>query len=183
MGCKAQLGISVSCGDLNFASGADKTFWLGYVSDLASNFSTAQTGFITSMSFKAYSGLVKFEGVKFSHQFSSEATKSAGGNRSIVHKAAIKLLALSTQDDVEVQKLIQAEDVFIVYRNNNNQFFIAGYGVGMSYDPGPVNSTGVGQGDDVSTTINLSGVESTLPLRFLVTDVATTVAYLDARVI
>lgn len=183
MPCKVQYGISNACGDLLFPGGADKTFWAGYVSDLSVRFSTAQTGVISSISFKAYQGLVKFEGQKFSHIFASEGQKAAGGNRSIVHRSTVKFLTLSTQDDVEIQRFIQAEDMFIIYKDNNDQFFISGYGNGLAYEPGPIQTTGQASGDDVSDTIILAGVEKTKPLRFLVTDVASTIAYLDARVI
>jgi len=183
MPCKVQYGIRNDCGDLIFPGGADKGFWVGYVSDLGTRFSVAQTGPITSISFKAYAGLVYFEGQKFSHVFASEGQKSPGGNRSIIHRSTVKLMTLSTQDDVEIQRLLQAEDAFIVYQDNNDQFFLSGYGKGLAYEPGPIQTTGTGAGDDVTDTIILAGVEKTKPLRFLVTDVATTIAYLNARVI
>ncbi len=184
MGCKARYGIRNVCGDLLFPSGADKGFWVGYVSDLATQLSSAQSGIISALpAFVAYSGLVYFEGQKYSHVFSTEGQKAAGGNRSIIHRSTVKLISLSTQDDVEIQALMQAEDAFVIYRDNNEQFFISGYRNGLAYAPGPLQSTGQTQTDDVTDTVILEGVEKTKPLRFLVTDVPTTVAYLNARLL
>lgn len=183
MGCKVQYGVNNVCGDILYPSGADKDFWVGYVSDLGTRFSQTQSGVISSISFVAYAGLVKFEGQKFAHNFSSELQVGAGGNISILHKAAIKLITQSTQDDVEVQRLCQAIDAFIIYQNNNEQFFILGPAKGLRAVAGPLQSTGQNMGDDITDNVTLEGVEKVKPLRFLVTDTATTLSYLNARVI
>lgn len=183
MGCKVQYGISNVCGDLLFPSGANKDFYVGYVSDLSTRFSNTQSAVISTINFKAYSGLVKFEGQKYAHAFSSEFTKAAGGNASFVHRAVVKLISLSTQDDVEIQRLLQAQDAFIIYRDNNDKFFISGYGNGLRGIAGPVQTTGQAAGDDVTDNVTLEGEEKTKPLRFLVTDVATTITYLNNRII
>lgn len=181
--CRVQYGISLACGDLNFAGGVFPDFYVGYVRDLSSPISTTQSGVITSLSFVAYRGLVKFEGQKFAHKGDAEMVKGAGGNLYYTHRFASKLTNLSTQDDVEIQRLLQAQDAFVVVRNNNDQFFIYGAKNGMSAVAGPVVSTGMAAGDEVTSTVTLEGAEPTLPIRFLVTNVATTVSYLDARVV
>lgn len=181
--CQVQYGISISCGDLNFPAGAHPDFYVGYVSDLSTPISNVQSGVISSLSFKAYKGLVKFTGQKYAHKFDWPVAFGAGGNLYWVHRGTVKLIALSTKDDVEVQRLLQAQDAFIVWRNNNDQFFISGYGQGLKGMPGDVGTSGVAAGDDVSDTIILEGAEKTKPLRFLVTNVASTVTYLEARVI
>lgn len=183
MGCKVQYGVQNVCGDIVYPSGADATFWVGYVSDLSTRFSTTQSAAISSLSFVAYAGLVKFEGQKFSHVFSSETQVGAGGNISYLHKAAVKVIGLSTQDDVEIQRLTQSIDAFIIYQNNNDQFFILGPSKGLRAVAGPLQSTGQGMGDDITDNVTLEGVEKVKPLRFFVTDVATTISYLNARVI
>ena len=183
MACQAQFGVFNVCGDLIFPGGADKTFYVGYVGDLTTPFSLTQSGTITSLTFKAYKGFVKFEGQKYAHKYDWEYQKGAGGNGFYLHKATVKLIALSTQDDVEIQRLQQAQDAFILTRNNNDQFIIVGGGNGLSGSAGPLGSTGMAATDDVSDTVILEGAEKTKPLRFLVTDVAATLTYLDARVI
>lgn len=183
MGCKAQYGISNVCGDILFPGGADQDFYVGYISDLSVRFPQTQAAVISSLSFTAYNGLVKFSGQKFAHKFDWEWQKGAGGNGFFLHKATVKLIALSLQDDVEVERLLQATDAFIINKNNNGSFLIYGAGNGLQSIAGPVGSTGQAVGDDVSDTISLESAEKIKPLRFLVTDEATTVAYLNARVI
>lgn len=180
--CRAVNGITMVCGDLLYPGGADKDFWVGYVSDLGTKISNAQTGDISSLSFKAYMGLVKFEGAKLAHVFSSEIQVGAGRNIAIVHRAAIKLITQSTADDVEIQRLASSTDAFIVYRNNNDQFFILGPTKGLTVAAGPLQSTGQNVGDDVSDNLILEGAEKTKPLRFFSSSVATTEALLDSYV-
>jgi hypothetical protein len=181
--CKALYGISTVCGDNLFPGGADKDFYVGYVSDLSTSISLTQTGVISGLSFAGYNGLVKFSGNKFAHTFSWPWAKGAGGNGFFQHRAVVKLLPLSVQDDVEVQRLLQAQDAFIIYRNNNDKFFIMGASKGMTSVAGDLGTTGTAAGDDVTDTVTLEGAEKTKPLRFEVTDLATTILYLDNRVI
>jgi hypothetical protein len=63
--CKVVTGINNVCGDLLQASGVDKDFYVGYVSDLSARFSLLQTGPIASIQFTPYNGLIKLEGQKF----------------------------------------------------------------------------------------------------------------------
>lgn len=181
--CKVLYGISTVCGDNLFPSGADKDFYVGYVSDLSTAISLSQTGVISSLTFANYGGLVKFSGNKYAHKFDWAFNKAAGGNMSFTHRAIVKLLSLNTQDDVEIQRLLQAQDAFIIYRNNNDKFFIIGASKGLAAVPGELGTTGQTAADDVTDTVTLEGAEKTKPLRFEVTDLATTILYLENRVI
>lgn len=181
--CKVLYGISTVCGDNLFPAGADKDFYVGYVSDLSIPFSLTQTGVISSINFAGYGGLVKFSGNKFSHNFQWPWVKGASGNGFFQHRGIVKLLPLSVQDDVEVQKLLQAQDAYIIYRNNNDKFFILGASKGLTSVAGDLGQTGVAAGDEVTDTVTLEGAEKTKPLRFEVTDLATTILYLENRVI
>lgn len=180
-GCRVQYGIDLVCGDLLFPGGASQDFYVGYVSDLGTPISGAQSGPISTLSFIAYRGLVKFSGQKFAHKFDWALAKGAGGNVYFTHRGTVKLIALNTQDDVEVQRLLQATDAFIVWRNNNDQFFISGYGQGLTGMPGDVGTSGLAAADDVSDTIILEGAEKTKPLRFDAGSPASSLAYLEAR--
>lgn len=182
MPCKVSTGIRNVCGDIVFPGGADQDFYVGYVSDLSTKIPTTQAAVVSSLSFFAYAGLVKFEGQKLAHKFDWELQKGAGGNIFYLHRATIKLIALSVNDDVEVQRLAQGQDIFIINKNNNGVYKIYGAKNGMAAASGN-GTTGQAFGDDVTDTIVLEGPEVTKPLNFLVTDEATTKAYLDARVI
>lgn len=182
-GCKAQYGINTVCGDNLYPGGADSFFYVGYVSDLSTRIPSTQIGVVSSLAFAGYNGLVKFQGNKNANKFDWATSKGSGGNIAIIHRAILKLLPLNTQDDVEVQRLIQAQDAFIIAPNNNDDFFIFGAQRGLSLVPGELGSTGQTITDDVTDTITLEGAEKTKPLRFFVNDVATTILYLNNRVI
>lgn len=183
MGCKAGSGITNVCSDLLQASGADKDFYVGYVSDLGTKFSLTQSAAISSISFQAYMGLVKFEGQKFSHSFGHELVKGAGGSISYKHMATVKLMPLSTQDDVEIQRLSQAQDAFFIMQGNNEDFYIIGPSKGLTAVPGAMRTSGVAAGEDVATSLSFEGNEKVVPLRFsLGTTQAAIISYLDGLV-
>lgn len=164
--CKAVTGINNVCGDLLQASGVDKDFYVGYISDLSARFSLTQTGPIAVITFIPYNGLIKFEGQKYAHKFDHELAVGQGGSISFLHKALIKTMALSTQDDVELQRLAQAQDMFIINSDNNENIMIYAPSKGFSAVSGPIGTTGQKEGEDVSDTLNFIASEKVLPLRF-----------------
>jgi hypothetical protein len=181
--CKVVTGINNVCGDLLKASGVDKDFWAGYVSDLSVRFSLTQTGPIASIQFVPYNGLIKFEGQKFAHKFDTELVVAAGGGISYTHKAQVKLINQSTQDDVELQRLTQAQDMFIVMQDNNENLFIYAPSKGFNAAAGPLVTTGQAAGEDTSATVNLIGSEKVMPLRFtLGGTIAADIAYLNGLI-
>lgn len=181
--CKVVTGINNVCGDLLQASGVDKDFWVGYVSDLSVRFSTTQTAAIASIQFIPYNGLIKFEGQKFAHKFDHEVTVGPGGSISYTHKGMVKLMALSTADDVEIQRLTQAQDMFIITQDNNENFFIYAPSKGFQAVTGPIKTTGQAAGEDVASTVSFIGNEKVLPLRFsLGSTTSAIVTYLDSLI-
>lgn len=164
--CRVITGVNVVCGDLLQASGVDKDFYVGYCSDLSIRFSLLQTGPIAAITFIPYNGLVKFEGSKYAHKFDHELAVAPGGTISFTHKAMVKLMLMSTQDDLEFQRLAQAQDAFIVSADNNENFFIYAPSKGFSAVSGPIGTTGQKEGEDLSDTLNMVGSEKVLPLRF-----------------
>lgn len=181
--CKVVTGINNVCSDLLQASGVDKDFWVGYVSDLGTRISLTQTGPISSLSFVAYTGLVKFEGQKYSHKGDRELLVAAGGSISYAHKVMVKLMTLNTTDDVELQRLTQAQDMFVIMQDNNEQFFIYGPSKGLQAVAGVISTTGVAAGEDTASTVNLLGTEKVLPLRFdRGSGVSANISYLDGLV-
>lgn len=181
--CKVVTGINNVCGDLLQASGVDKDFWVGYVSDLSVRFSLSQTAPISSIQFIPYNGLIKFEGQKFAHKFDHEVTIGAGGGISYTHKGMVKLMALSTQDDVEIQRLTQAQDMFMVIQDNNESLFIYAPSKGFQAVSGPIKTTGEKAGEDVISTISFIGNEKVLPLRFTTGGtIAQDIAFLNSLV-
>lgn len=181
--CKSVYGINNVCGDLLQASGVDKDFWVGYVSDLSVKFSTTLTGAIASIQFYPYNGLIKFSGRKYAHKFDTDGGVAVGGSISVIHKAMVKLMNLSTQDDVEILKLMQAQDMFIVEQDNNEAFKIFAPTKGFSYVAGPIQTTGQADGEDVQSTLNFISSEKVPPLRFsLGTTTQANIDYLDSLI-
>ncbi len=176
-GCKVQYGVSNVCGDNLFPGGADKDFWVGYISDLSVKFSTTLTAPISSIQFYPYNGLVKFSGRKYAHKFDTEGAVAAGGSISVVHKAMVQLMNLSTQDDLEILRLMQAQDMFIIEQDNNEAFKIFAPTKGFSYVAGPIQTTGQADGESVLSVLNFISSEKVPPLRF--TTGGTTQANID----
>jgi len=181
--CRVVNGINNVCGDLLQASGVDKDFWVGYISDLSVKFSLTQTAAIANIQFYPYYGLVKFSGRKYSHKFDSEVMVAAGGSISYTHKGLVKLLNLSTQDDVELQRLTQAQDMFIIAQDNNEAFKIYAPSKGFSVVAGALQTTGQADGEDVLASLNFISSEKVLPLRFtLGTTTQANIDYLDSLI-
>ena len=165
MACKVTQGITNSCEDVTRVGGLGKTFWVGYLSDLDTQFSLAQSADITTIDFGAYGGLYRFDGRKFSHSYTTSLTVAQGGNKAYTQTFVGKLLSKTTADDLTLKTLALADDIFIVAQDNNQGFVILGAGNGLSASAGEM-TTGTTGDSDSSTTITLSGSETTQPLRF-----------------
>ena len=90
---------------------------------------------------------------------------------------------LSTRDDVEVQRLAQAQDAFFIMQDNNESFFIYGPSKGLTAVAGALRTSGQNAGEDVSTLITLEGSEKVLPLRFDAGSLSATLSLLNGYVV
>jgi len=140
MACKINDGLTTSCADKLRVGGLGKTFWIGYLSDLDTQISLAQSADISLLDFGSYGGLYRFDGNKFSHMFTCEPQKGAGGTVSFKQSFTGKVLSSSTADDVVLQNLSVGEDIFVVVEDNNRTFFILGAGNGMTLEAGTQTS-------------------------------------------
>lgn len=180
MSCKITTGLAFNCEDRVNVGGVSPVFWVGYLSELDTPFSTAMTADISQIDFGSYGGLRRFEGDKYWHQASSEFTKSQGaGSVSWKHTFIAKLIADSTSDDSALRTLSLGNDIFIVYQDNNQKFYILGAGAGLSVETDP-QTTGQTGDADTTHTVTLVGAERTPPLRFSLGSGAT-LAYLVSR--
>jgi hypothetical protein len=181
MSCKVTDGIDNSCSALTKASGLGKKFWVGYLSDLDTPFSIAQTADISQIDFGSYGVLYPFEGSKFSHDFTWEMATASGGSKSFNQAFNWKLMPDSTTDDANLQSLLIGDDLFIIVEDLNQEFFLLGASNGMTGTAGSGGSGGKEQGGDTADSGTLSGNEKTKPLRFrLGGGYAATKAYLEA---
>lgn len=179
MSCKVTSGIDNSCEDVLRVGGLGRTFWVGYLSDLDTPFSTSQGTDITSIDFAAYGGLYRFDGRKFAHQGSHELAVAPGGNKSFTQTFVAKLLSKTTADDATLKSLSLADDIFIIADDNNQGFLLYGAGNGLSVSA-YTQSTGQTSDSDTSTSVTLTGSETTQPLRFMLeAGYAATKTYLE----
>lgn len=181
MSCKATTGLSFTCTDLLKVGGTGPTFWIGYLSELATLFSLAQSADIGTISFTGYGGLRRMEGNKFAHSAGYTMNEIAGGNKNYTHTVAVKVVSDSTADDVTLQNFALGNDMFLIIPDNNQQVFIYGAGNGLRVSANTQNS---GQTGDSDTTyqVTFEGTEKTMPLRFaLGGGYSATIAYLTAR--
>ena len=100
-----------------------------------------------------------------------------GGNKYFQHDATLKLFSTSPADDDVIKDLMTATSVLIM-ETNNEEFLILGANNGMDLTEYVQNS---GQTDNSDTTDSLTfvGGEKNKPLRFFITDYATTSSTLE----
>lgn len=180
MACKIETGIVNDCTDLLRVGGISKTFWVGYLSELDTQFSLTQATDITAIDLGAYGGFRRFEGNKFSSSYGSELVVSAGGNKSYKQTFAFKILSNTTADDLTLENLNLGNDIFIVCQDNNKNFLILGAGNGLAVVTDTQNSGSTGDAD-ATDAVTLEGQELTKPLRLLITDYQTTLDFLVAN--
>lgn len=167
MSCKVTSGITNTCADLLKSSGLGKTFWAGYLSDLDTRFNLSLSADIGTIDFGSYGVLYRFDGQKFSHDWTSTLAVANGGNKSWTQVFNAKLTSGSTADDLQLQKLQVGDDIFIIAEDSNQQFWILGAGNGLTANEGTSSSGGKENGGDISDIVNLTGSEITpKPLRF-----------------
>lgn len=181
MACKMTSSISNACADLLKGSGLAKKLWFGYLSDLDTKFSLAQTADISQIDFGSYGVLYFIEGTKFAHDFTWNL--NVGPSKSYTHALNLKALPGSTTEDVQIQNLLLGDDLFAIVEDLNRQFFLLGPNQGLSATEAAGGSGGKEAGGDISDIITLtSGAEITKPLRFaLGAGYDATLAYLVSR--
>ena len=178
--CRVTGEIQADCDDLRRVGGVNKAFFLGNTADLS--YTSDGSGYVNSLSFgNVYGGLYKFEGKKKSHSGGYTLVKQVGGNTFFQHDNIVKLISTTPADDDVIEELAVA-DVFTILETNNREFIIYGIDNGMDMTAATQN-TGQESASDISDTLTFQGEERSKPRRFLVTDYATTLAYLEARVI
>jgi hypothetical protein len=176
--CVITSGISVSCDDLRRVGGLAKRVWVGNLDDLTNPIPTG-SAYVTDLELDTYQSFYAFESTKFSHEANFQAVKSDGGNVAINQTVILRLFNNDPTDDGVIEDLLTS-DVFVVVQTNNNEFFIYGAASGLGLTDA-TGGSGRQLGDSTVTQLTLTGSEKELPKRFLITDVQTTLNYLNAR--
>lgn len=178
MSCNITAAIGLTCADQRQAAGVQRRFWLGNLSDLSdSAFTIDGSGYVTAISFNAYAGLYAFVGPKKGHSFSTPAQIEEGANKMFLHQATVKLFSSNPADDEQIENLLTS-DVFAIFEDNNQEFFLLGGYAGMEVND--IQKTVPQTTGDTAFNVSLEGMEKKLPLRVLSTDYATTKALLES---
>lgn len=178
--CRVTSGIGAECDDLRRVGGVNKRFFLFNTSD--TSYTVDGSGYVNSLAFSSvYGGLYEFEGKKKSHSGGYTLVTQAGGNTFFQHDVIVKLISTTPADDEVIEELAVA-NVGIILETNNKEFVVYGADNGLDMTAGTQNS-GQEAASDITDTLTFTGEERKKPRRFLVTDYATTLAYLEARVI
>jgi hypothetical protein len=178
--CRVTGSITAECDDLRRVGGVNKRFWVGNTSDLT--YTSDGSDYVNGLSFgSVYGGLYEFEGKKKSHSGGWTLVKQVGGNTFFQHDAVVKLISTTPADDEVIEELSVA-DVFIILETNNNEFIIYGIDNGLDMTAGSQNS-GAESASDITDTLTFQGEERRKPRRFLVSNYANTLSYLEALVI
>lgn len=176
-------GLEASCDALNKIGGVKKRAYVGQLSQLDS-YSTDGSGYIDGLTFVTASpayGLYKFSGKKAKNSGTYEL--SAGENVNTWNTSVILELYHNTPTDREaIEGLVNSDDLFVILETESGQLEVFGITQGLNASAGS-GGTGVALQDKTSTTITLSGEQMSLPKYFLDTDLATSIAALDALVV
>lgn len=165
MACSISSGIGIACTDLKRVGGVNKRIWLFNLDDLRTGIDVTQS-YISTLNLITYATLYKFEGAKYSHSAEAKLVRTDAGNVSWEHTVNLKINNTSYQEDAVLEALAVAE-VGAIVQTNNNEFLIYGAGNGLTCMD-QTDTTGVKLGDDESTTVKLTGSESTLPKRLII---------------
>lgn len=178
--CGITAGIGIGCVDLRRVGGLREIVWAGNINDLATPFDPVAIGtnFVSSIPFTVYKSLYKIQGPKFAHSAEVTAQVSPAGAVSFLHKVILRIFNDTMIEDGVLQDMSVAE-MFFIAQTNNQEFLMYGIGNGMRMTSLSV-PTGAKMGDDMISTITLEGTEKTIAKRFFVTDLNTTLAYLNA---
>lgn len=178
--CRVTSSITADCDDLRRVGGVNKRFWVFNTSD--TTFTEDGSNYLNSITFEdIYAGLYEFEGKKKSHSGGYALVKQAGGNTFFQHDVIVKLISTTPADDEVIEELSVA-DVGVILETNNKEFIVYGKDNGLEMTAG-TQTSGSESASDITDTLTFTGEERKKPRRFLVTDYATTLAYLENLVI
>lgn len=178
LNCGITAGIDISCADRKRVSGVGKKVWIFNIADLRVPIDSTSSSYVIDLEFNTYRNLYAFESAKFSHKGTSELTRAEGGNVSFTQTVELSVFNNDPTDDATIENLTTS-DVGVILQTNNNEFLIFGAGNGLTCTAFS-QTTGKNQGEDTTARITLTGSEVKIYKRFLRTDFATSLAFLNA---
>ena len=178
-------GLDPTCDALNKVGGVNKRVWIGQLSQITGYSKDGGTDDISGISM-AVNGSIPFTLKKFISKRDKIAVTfplSVGENiNTFNHTLAIPLYYSTTQELNAIKNLCNADDLFVVFQDNNDELMVAGIELGLNASAGE-GGTGILLNDATSYMVTLSGEQKSTPKYFNISSVATlaqNIAYLDA---
>ena len=176
--CSIATSIDSTCDKARRVGGLAQKVWLV---DNFDGFSAtiSGAGYVTALAFSTYGGLVTMEGVKNSHSAGTELSVTGeGGNKLFTQTVSVKCIAQAPTEIGAIDDLLGWSAPIIV-ETRNREFYIYGLYNGMDLTA-LTSTTGQVANTDVSDIMTFTGEENYLRQQVLITDYATTLAYLVA---
>lgn len=182
LNCGISSGVDVNCDALRKPGGLSREAWGFNLSDLTAPLPVDQANYVTDLPLATYTGLYKFAGTKYSHEFTWTEQTSDGGNKSYQQNLTLRLFNSNPTDDASIEDLGVSDTVFVV-KTNAGEFLILGAENGLTSD-GSTGGAGRQAVDATTSQIVLVGTERFLPKRLLIGgSAAETLAYLNSRTV
>lgn len=157
-------GLDPSCAALNKVGGVNKRVWIGQLSQLNS-YATDINGYVSGITLATYETLFKFIGKTYKNSGAYEGT--IGENVNTFNQSVTLELYHSTPADREaIESLYNADDVFVFVETNAGQIELFGIEQGLNASA-LSGGTGTALQDKTSTTLTLSGEQTSMPKIFL----------------
>lgn len=181
-------GLTATCAALKKRGGANKRVWIGALDDIASVTKDGTSHKLTAVTMESGKKLYSWSGKPYKNAGRYELV--AGENVNIVkHFVDLEIFHETQLDRDAIDELIDAEDLVVFMQNNAGQIEVYGLDIeagpptepegGLKMESG-TGGTGKVLNDNTAFVCTLSGDVSHLPYIFESTDLATSIAALDA---
>lgn len=177
------VGLDPTCAGLNKVGGVNKRFWAIQKSNFT--YSTGGDGYVNNIT-PGVTGSITNQLIKFTakkDKISATWPMTAGDNvNTFNHSFVAPFYTSNPTEQLSVEKLLNADDVVIIYQENASNIRILGLENGLNGSAGEGGS-GTILNDNTGYTGTLSGEQTTMPHYFSISPTATltqNIAYLDA---
>jgi hypothetical protein len=173
--------IGISCEAENQVGGVDKRIWLTQKGQISS-YTKDVNGYVNTITMAANgSTTYKLATITSKKNKNSGAIEGVvGDNVNLVkHTVIFKIYPENPAQKIAIEKLVNADEMVAFLQTENGQILVYGLDKGMEMSA-LAGGTGTALQDDTSITFTAAGDQTTLPDYFLVTDLAGSIAYLNA---
>lgn len=173
--------IGITCAAQNQAGGANKRVWLTQKQQIEA-YTKDANGYVDSITMGAGASadyeLITVTGKQYKNSGAFEAV--IGDNVNLIkHTVVVKIYPETPTQNENILTLVNSDEMVALLETENGSIVVYGLDKGMKTSA-LTGGTGTALQDDTSVTLTLAGDQRRLPEYFLVTDLETSIAYLDA---